>query len=300
MSAPAPAPARRGNPTDRLLDTARANRAMVWVIAIMMFLTVLATAAGIGTARATGSLGAALESRATVEFVTADPALRTRVSAAAVERLRTLPVIRSAEAVAPAELRQLLAPWLGEEAGADEELPLPTLIDVTLAPGAQNAAIVAALAPVAPGARVDRHAAALAPVARFMVSLASLAFALVVLMLAATAAVVMLAVRSGLEAHRGTIDVMHMLGATDVQVARLFQRRVARDATLGALIGALAGAAVVAVLGIQIARLGSALLGAASLGTGGWVALLLLPLAVVVLATLAARRAVTHALAVSL
>ena len=52
-------------------------------------------------------------------------------------------------------------------------------------------------------------------------------------MAAATAAVVVLAARAGLEAHRATIEVMHMLGSTDVQVARLFQRRIARDAAIG-------------------------------------------------------------------
>lgn len=38
---------------------------MVWVIAVMLFLTVLATAGGIGTARATGAIGARLGGRAT-------------------------------------------------------------------------------------------------------------------------------------------------------------------------------------------------------------------------------------------
>ena len=58
-------------------------------------------------------------------------------------------------------------------------------------------------------------------------------------MLVATMAVVMLAARAGLEAHRGTIEVIHMLGATDRQVARLFQRRIALDAGIGAAAGGL-------------------------------------------------------------
>ena len=49
----------------------------------------------------------------------------------------------------------------------------------------------------------------------------------------ATGAVVLLAARAGLETHRETISVMHMLGSTDVQVARLFQRRIALDAAIG-------------------------------------------------------------------
>jgi len=51
----------------RVLDTARTGRGMVWVIAVMLFLTVLATAGGIGTARATGAIGMQLGGRATVQ-----------------------------------------------------------------------------------------------------------------------------------------------------------------------------------------------------------------------------------------
>lgn len=283
------------NPTDRLLDTARANGVMVAVIAIMLFLTALATAVGIGTARATERFGDALERRATVEFVTTDPETRAQAAEVALARLRTMPQVRQVEAVAPAALGRLLQPWLGA-ASEDADLPLPTLIDVTLAPGADAQALIQ----VAPGARVTRHADALAPIKRFMVSLSTLAFALVALMLGASAAVVVLSTRSGLERHRGTIEVMHMLGATDVQIARLFQRRIARDVALGAVAGALAGGAVVAVLGVQAGRLGSAMLGAVTLGRAGWIALALLPLGFIVLATLAARRAVTRSLAATL
>ena len=77
-----------------------------------------------------------------------------------------------------------------------------------------------------------------------------MALALVVLMLAATAAVVVLAARAGLETHRATIEVMHMLGSTDVQVARLFQRRIAIDAAIGGALGAIA-----AIAGGRVRRL---------------------------------------------
>lgn len=282
-------------PTDQVLDTASANRAMVAVIAIMMFLTLLATAGGIATARATAALDVALTGRATVEIVTPDPAARERIATAAAARLRALPQVRGVDPVAPAAVRALVAPWLGDAAD-DAELPLPTLIDVDLAPGADAAMVEEEMRSIAPGAKVDPHAAVLEPVARFLVSVTTLAFALVALMLAASATVVVLSTRAGLEAHRATIDVMHLLGATDVQVARLFQRRVTRDVAVGAIAGALAGAAVVVVLAVQMARLGSALLSAGSLGVGGWIVLALLPAGFVLLAGWAARRAVVRAL----
>jgi cell division transport system permease protein len=63
----------------------------------------------------------------------------------------------------------------------------------------------------------------------------------------ATASAVLLAARNALGIHRETIEVVHMLGATDVQIARVFQRSMATDAALGG-VGLMAG--VVTVLGL--------------------------------------------------
>jgi cell division transport system permease protein len=197
--------------------------------------------------------------------------------------------------VSRGELVRLLGPWLADDA-ADAELPVPILIDLTVRDETALARLRATLAAVAPAAQIDLHDAALAPVRRLLETLVLVAAALVALMVGATAIVVMLAARAGLETHRHTIEVMHMLGATDVQVARLFQRRLARDAALGAIAGAVAGLAVVALLARQAAGMRSELLGAVALGQAGWIVLAALPVAFILLAALVARRAVTRAL----
>lgn len=278
--------------TARILDAARQGRAMAWVLAIMLFLTVLATAAGIGTARAAAALGQALAGRATVQIVDADPAARTAAAARVLAALRQSSAVTGATPVSRQELARLLGPWLGD-AARDADLPVPALIDVDLADRADAIDRVRALAArLAPGARVDRHGDALAAVGRLLRLLTLLAAALVALMTAASAAVIVLAARSGLDAHRGTIEVMHGLGATDVQVARLFQRRIARDAALGACVGGVAGWLVVAGLGMQASGSGSQLLGGVTLGQTGWGAVITLPFAFVALAALVARRAI--------
>lgn len=270
---------------------------MIWVLAIMLFLTLLAAAAGIGTARAAAALGTQLAGRATVQIVTADPDARARQAAAALTALRQSSAVVRAVPVPPAELARLLGPWLGGQADA-ADLPVPALIDIDVAdtPRALDR-VRAALASAAPGARIDRHGDAMAAVGELLGSLTALAIGLVALMTAATVAVVMLAARSGLDAHRITIEVMHGLGATDVQVARLFQRRIARDAALGALFGGVAALTVVALLGLQVSRTGSVLLDGVALGRGGWIALVATPFAFVLLAALVARLAITRTLA---
>ena len=73
-----------------------------------------------------------------------------------------------------------------------------------------------------------------------------------VLMALATSAVVLLTARSGLDTHRDTIDVLHMLGSTDVQVSRLFQRRIALDTLIGGSVGTVAAMIALLVIGLLI------------------------------------------------
>ena len=279
----------------RVLDEAGGLRAMIWVMAIMLFLTLLAAALGLGTRQSAHALEVQLAGRLTVQVVEGAPVARAALAARTLGVLRALPDVARATPVDRAELARLLEPWLGS-AGADADLPVPAMIDVDLATGADPDRVVAAVRRISPASRVDRHQRWMSPVSGFLDTLTWLAFGLVVLMLTATAAVVVLAARAGLETHRATIEAMHMLGSTDVQVARLFQRRIALDAAIGAAAGGAAALAVLAFLGTQLAALGSELLGGITLAATDWGLLVLLPVGFVVLATAAARLTIVGAL----
>ena len=283
--------------TARVLDPARTGRAMVGVLAIMLFLTLLAAAAGIAAGRGAAALGARLSGRATVQLTDADPAARAAAAARALVALTSSPAVTRARAVPRTELAELVAPWLGSAAD-DPDLPMPELIDLELAPGdGALAAVRTTLGRVAPGAVIDSHGAVVAPLARLLRVASMLAATVAALMVAASAAVVVLAARAGLEAHRATIAVMHGLGATDTQVAGLFQRRVARDAASAALI-ATAAAGVTAALLVRPFAAGLGALGdTVALRAPGWGVLAALPFVFVGFAALVARRTVTHALA---
>lgn len=269
---------------------------MPWVIAIMMFLTVLSAAAGLGLSEAARHLRSGLADRVTVQVIEADPFERDRQTRSAMRQLTQLAGVKAVRRVDPAALQELLAPWLGDALSADN-VPIPSMIDVDLAPGAKGRVDVVseALRTVAPSARVDHHGQWLAPLDRLIALLKWLALALVLLMSAATAFIVVLAARAALDTHRDTIDVMHLLGATDVQIARLFQRRIAVDALVGGLIGFGAAGAIVWVLGDRIEGLGSELIGAVALPPLAWATLLALPVAGTALAMLTARLTILKA-----
>jgi cell division transport system permease protein len=284
-----------------LLPEGRLAGPMPYVIAIMTFLTVLAAAAGLGVGGAAGSLGQQLAGRATLQIVEANPDLRERQSAAALAQLGKLSAVTSAQRVDAEKMRTLLEPWLGRDS-LNGDLPVPVLIDVALADGdARTLADVSqAVRAVAPAARLEPHAKFLAPLEGLLGTLRWLSIALVLLMATAMAAAVVLSSRGALITHRATIDVMHLMGASDAQVAQLFQRRAGLDALFGSMIGFVTGAAVVWFVGASLSAVGAALFDSGGLGLMGWLVILLVPVGAVSLAVLTARATVLRALAAML
>ena len=281
----------------RLLPEGRLAGPMPWVIAIMMFLTVLAAATGLGLGNAARNLVADIGHRITVQVVEANPDRREAEARSALRSLQAYPGVLSARRIPDEEMAALLEPWLGS-GGVEADLPIPAMLEADLTPQAH-----ARLDPLrrtvvgsAPSARVDDNAQWLAPLAQLISALKWLAIGLVVLMVGATTATVVLAARAALDTHRNTIEVMHLMGATDVQVARLFQRRIALDALFGGIVGLAAAAAVLFLIGGRVSALGSELLGSVQLPAAAWALLAALPLGGVVLAMLVARLTILRAL----
>ena len=280
-----------------LLPEGRFTGPMPWVIAIMMFLTVLAAAAGLGLRNAAQTLDADIGNRITVQIVEANPDFREAQARITVSELEKLAGVKSIRRIEAEEMERLLEPWIGT-GGLEADLPVPVMIDADLTPEAYGSldVIRAAVAEVAPSARVDDNAQWLAPLAKLIAALKWLSAGLVLLMVGATAATVVLAARAALDTHRGTIEVLHLMGATDVQVARLFQRRIALDALFGGVVGMVAAALVLLVIGNRVGALGSELLGSAGLPLTSWMVLIALPIAGVFLAMLVARTTILRAL----
>ena len=290
--------ARRFGAAERgLLPEGRMAGPMPWVIAIMMFLTVLAAAAGLGLAGAATRLDDQIGGRVTVQIVEASPRQRAQQTEAAANAIRNLPGVTAVRVVPEAEIQQLLEPWLGADV-AGSDLPVPALIDADLTPEARRGLdrMRTAVAAVAPAARVDDNAQWLAPLAGLIGALQWLAAGLVLLMVGATAATVALAARAALDTHRATIEILHLMGATDVQVARLFQRRIALDALFGGLVGFILAGTVLIAIGERVSALGSELLGSAAIPAVGWLVLLALPAFGVILAMMVARLTILRAL----
>jgi cell division transport system permease protein len=273
----------------RLLGGAPMRGPTPWVIAIMSFSILIIAASGLVLANSAETLGRAIQARYSVELAGGGGDIETLLNA-----VRSSPGVASADGVPEKDMRRTLARWLGPAADSPE-LPVPALVNFDLKPGASLAAVQRQVRAVAPEAQIVAHRESVGPLLHSLHVLQWVAFGLVLLLSGAAAAAVVLAARGAIDTDRFTIEVMHGVGATDVQVTNLFQRRIAIDAFAGSVAGAVAAALVLMLLASGAAFAGE-LAGGAVLRLPDLLLLLALPLALTILATWVARTAVLAAL----
>jgi cell division transport system permease protein len=268
------------------------------VIAILIALVVIAAAGGLALRNLSQAASAGLSSAVSVQVIEPNPDLRAERSAAAIKVLTALPGVTAVRAVPEAELVAMLEPWLGEGASSGD-VPIPALIDVELAASAgpaEVARIAAAVKAEVPGAHVDAQGDFLGPVNDALVAVQWLVFGVAVMVALATAAAVWLAAKNAFVAARDTVEIMHLLGASQRQITAVFLRDVLREAVLGAMLGAGLGVAAVWLLGQQFAALGSGMVSGGGLTLADWLVIGAVPLAGVLLAGLTARITIALAL----
>jgi len=218
-----------------------------WVVALMAYLAALG-AIGLIVAQATVRATDASFAETMTLQVPADTSNARLETVLAV--LRQTKGIADAHLLAPAETARLLEPWLGPKVPL-EQLPIPRLIDVRIDPAAPPdlAALRHQLASVVPDARLDDHRASLgrARSAAGRIEIVLSAVIVVALVLIAMSAVY--AVRTGLSIQRASIEVVHLLGAPDIDVARQIAMRYLQLGLSGGAIGAAAATLTVVAVG---------------------------------------------------
>lgn len=274
----------------RLIPSSGLRGPVPLLIGIMSFVMLVVAAAGLALMNSAALVERGIDSRYSIQIV--DGAGK---AAEAIAAARSEPGVVRAVEVAPRELRRTLERWLGPSA-TDADLPLPVIVDVELAAGANPAQLAAAVGRAVPGARLVAHRASLEPLLKALAGLTLLTLGLLLLIAVASSAAVVLAARGAIDTHRPTIEVMHGIGATDRQVARLFLRSIAGEALLGAIAGAAVASLILALIlgGTDSETLFA---GSPPLGLGDIALLALLPLAMALLATAVARTALLRALA---
>lgn len=213
----------------------------------MAFLAVFALALSLASGRLADRWGAELAQSSTVRISAPSDQVAVQTQAA-LRVLETTPGVASARALTQDEQKALLAPWFGPDLPL-ESLPIPQLIEVIEdSRGFDADGLRLRLSAEAPGAVLDDHTRWRKPLIAAASRLRTLGLVSILLIMAATAAMITLAANAALAANEQVIRVMRLVGARDIYIARAFVRRFAVRALTGAGLGTLAGMIAIALL----------------------------------------------------
>ncbi|MFI4965059.1 MAG: cell division protein FtsX [Caulobacterales bacterium] len=278
----------RWRPAPFLPEKEARDGALIFVVAVLCFLACLTAMGVIAADRAAQAWTGQLTGEATVIVRPRGGETPDAAAARAAEALAGTPGVAEARALEPAKAYDLIRPWLGDVSDI-EDLPVPRLVAVTLdgKHPAGAARLKAALAAQGLDATVDDHSIWIKDIRRAGRVVAGLGAGVFVLVAAAAAAVVAFATRAGLAARRDVVEVLHLAGADDGFIARLFQVRFARVAGVAGAIGAIAAAVLAA--GLRLAGGGEGLTPALPLAWSDLLAVIPCPLLAALVAAAAAQ-----------
>jgi cell division transport system permease protein len=278
----------RWKPAPFLPERDGRDASLVFVVAVLCFLACLTAMGVIAADRAARGWTGQLTGEATVIVRPRGGETPDAAAARAAEALSGTAGVAEARALEPAKAYDLIRPWLGDVSDL-EDLPVPRLVAVTLDPRhpADARRLDAALKGQSIDATVDDHSIWIKDIRRAGGLVRALGLGVFLVIAAAAAAVVAFATRAGLAARRDVVEVLHMTGAEDGFIARLFQVRFARVAGLAGLIGA--GAAAVLGGALRLAGGGGGLTPALPVAWSDLIAVLPCPLIAAAVAAAAAH-----------
>jgi len=273
-----------------------------WLIVPMIYLAALALAGMLALHGVLQGWDRGLAGTLTVELPPAKDANDAAMTKA-LAVLRATRGVTSAAAIDRAAESKLLEPFLGS-AVPPEELQLPRLIDLRIASGVRLdlEGLRARLSAAVPEAILDDHQLWLNRLYGLALSVEATGLAIVIMVGLACVLTVIFTTRAGLAVHHDVIELLHLMGARDLYIARQFEREAMR---LG-LSGGVGGVALAALTlwGLSYAATATAVLGEEAkllpdlgLVLWQWAALGLLPVAAGLAAMLTARLTVMRALA---
>jgi cell division transport system permease protein len=239
----------RWRPAPFLPERESRDAALIFVVAVLCFLACLTAMGVIAADRAARGWTGQLTGEATVIVRPRGGETPDAAAARAAEALSGVTGVSEARALEPAKAYDLIRPWLGDVSDLSD-LPVPRLVAVTLDPKhpANALALRQALKTQDVDATVDDHSVWIKDIRRAGGVVRWLGAGVFVLIAGAAGAVIAFATRAGLAARRDVVEVLHLAGAEDGYIARLFQVRFARLAAVAGAIGAVGAGLIGAIL----------------------------------------------------
>ena len=212
----------------------------------MAFLAVFALALALATGRLADRWSSELAGSVTVR-VSAPVAEQDALVQSALSILQTTPGAGTPRLLPEDELAQLLEPWFGPDMPVDA-LPVPALIDLPVEGEFDAEGLRLRLEAEVPGAVLDDHTEWRRPLVSAANRLRMLGIVSLMLIGAASAAMITLSAKAALAANVQVIRVLRLIGARDLTIATAFVRRFTRRAAMGSAVGTVLGMGAIAIL----------------------------------------------------
>ncbi|MBU2581498.1 MAG: ABC transporter permease [Alphaproteobacteria bacterium] len=227
------------------------GRSLTLVISIMCFLACLTTGAVYMIYQSADAWLRDVASEVSVQVLPQEGADMEARLAEVGQFISRQPGVESAQALSLQTSVDLLEPWLGKT-DALSSLPLPRLIAVRLRRDAPPdfESLSKELTAKFPSATLDDHRQWQQQIKTVTRSLALGGVAILLLVAAATVAIIVSATRSAMSSNREIVEVLHFVGATDGFIAREFEKHFLHLGVRAGLIGA--GSAMLVFLTIPI------------------------------------------------
>jgi cell division transport system permease protein len=275
------------------------SRALNLVIVIMCFLACLTAGAVYMMNQSASAWLRDIASEVTVQIEPREKVDTDRTVKDVTAFLATQPGIASVRPMSADFGAKLLEPWLGSSEGL-KALPVPRLIAVEVnrqAPPDLNL-MRNALSRQFQGVSLDDHRQWQKQIRTVTRSFALGGIAILILVGAATTAIIITATRSAIASNREIVEVLHFVGATDRFIAREFEKQFLTLGVRAGLVGAMSAMAVflalptvMDVLGEGTMTLGeiNRLIGSGSLDLAGYALLVLVVVVIAALCMLTSR-----------
>ena len=279
----------------------KSERFIPLIISLMVFLAALALATTMALDGAARQWLQGAAGTLTVQI----PAPPTAVSkaeesvriATVLSVLEAMPSVERAVVLPRHEIAKLLEQWLGE-GNVSDRLPLPTVVDVKIAPDTKLDIedVRRRLAAVVSGTSIDHHEQWLNKLVRLAQSVQFIGIAVVFLIGLAAIAIIIFATRAGLAVHREIIEVLHVIGARDSYIAGQFQGHALWLGLRGGIYGLVLALATFFLLTQLAVGLEGPFWTHLAFSESAWIPLALLPVATALITTVTARITVLQAL----
>lgn len=222
---------------------------LVFVAGVLCFFACVSVICALAAGRAAGGWTAELKDSATVLIRPVGDESADTAAGRAAAALGGVKGVAEARVLEKDKAEKLVQPWLGPTAQL-ADLPLPRMVTVEFEPKPPHPTagqLTAALKGAGVDGVVDDHTRWIGDIVRAGGVARGAAFAAAALIVLAAGAVIAFATRAGLAARHEIVEVLHLAGAEDRTIIRLFQDRLAELAALAGALGG-AGAALVAAL----------------------------------------------------